>query len=85
MSTDNYMTESALEAEYMEKKCRAAREKWVILEAAFRGFVAGGFLGAVTVAERQLVLAIVTAVLAVGLGSAAIYWRAYWKAAAGKH
>lgn len=75
MSSDNYMTSSALEAEYMEKKYRAARENWTIYEAAFIGFVGGGSFGAISVADRQPVLAAVTVLLAIGLAIGAAYWK----------
>ena len=73
MSTDNYMTESAMEAEYMDSKYRAARENWVIFEVAFITFLAGGFLGVLM--SRYPALAVVLGFGAIVFAVAGEYWR----------
>lgn len=50
-----------------------------IAESAWLGFMLGGFLGAVAVANSWLWLGVLIGIIAVGLAGAMTYWRAIIK------
>ena len=72
--SDNYMTESAMEVEAMHKAYTQARENWVIFEAAFIGFLVGGFLGALAVRYQSPAGVAIAVGGAYGLGHISAYW-----------
>ncbi len=73
--SDNYMTESAMEAEAMHKAYTEARENWVVFEAAAIAFLAGGFLVALAVRYQSIAVTAFAVGVAVGLALVSAYWR----------